>query len=49
MEGVLAEISGRLSLVSVEIEVTLGNGGCNGHTLNRCHTRIWFKSLCYLY
>jgi hypothetical protein len=37
MEGVLAESSGGLSLVSIKIEVTSGNGGCNGHTLNRWH------------
>jgi hypothetical protein len=42
MEGVLAESSGVLSLVSAEIEVMQGNGGCNGHTLNRWHMRIWF-------
>jgi hypothetical protein len=35
MKGVPAGRSGGLSLASVEIEVTPGNGGCNGHTLNR--------------
>jgi hypothetical protein len=49
MEGVLFEISGALSLASAEIEVTLSNGGCNGHTLNRWHMQIWFTDLCYLY
>jgi hypothetical protein len=48
MEEVLAGSSGGLLLASVEIEVTPGNGGCNGHTLNRWHMRIWFTDLCYL-
>jgi hypothetical protein len=37
MGETLAESSGILSLVSVEIEVAWGNGGCNGHTLSRWH------------
>jgi hypothetical protein len=48
VEEVLAESSGVLLLESVEIEVMLGNGGCNGHTLNRWHMRIWFATLCLL-
>jgi hypothetical protein len=32
VEEVLAGISSEQSLESVEIEVTSGNGGCNGHT-----------------
>jgi hypothetical protein len=48
MGGTLAESFGILSLVSVEIEVAQGNGGCNGHTLNRWHMQIWFATLCYL-
>jgi hypothetical protein len=35
MEGVLAESSSGFPLVSTEIEVGLGNDGCNGHTMNR--------------
>jgi hypothetical protein len=48
MGGTLAKISGVLSLVSVKIEVVQGNGGCNGHTLNRWNGRIWFATLCYV-
>jgi hypothetical protein len=33
-EGLAGSSSG-LSLASNEIEVTSGNGGCNGHTMNR--------------
>jgi hypothetical protein len=47
MGETLAEIFGILSLVSVEIEVARGNGGCNGHTLSRWHKRIWFTALWY--
>jgi hypothetical protein len=49
MEGVLAERSGGLPLVSTKIEVMSRNGGCNGHTLNKWHMRIWFTFLCFLY
>jgi hypothetical protein len=48
VEGGLARRASELSLVSEEIEVTPGNGGCNGHTLNRWHIRIWSAELYYL-
>jgi hypothetical protein len=48
MEEVLAGSSGGLPLEFVKIEVVSGNGGCNGHTQNRWHMRIWFTTLCYL-
>jgi hypothetical protein len=43
---VLVEISGIQLLVSARIEVTLDNGVCNGHIMNRWHMKIWFAILC---
>jgi hypothetical protein len=48
MGGVLTENFGVHLLASVESEVTLGNGECNGHTPNRWCKRIWFANLCLM-
>jgi hypothetical protein len=48
MDWVHAGSSGILLLMSIRIEVALGNGVYNGHILNIWHKRIWFAVLCYL-
>ena len=48
MDWVRDGSSGILLLMSIGIEVVLGNGVYNGHILNIWHKQIWFASLYYL-